>query len=246
MCRNALRHIPNDLRSSHLTKQCRFRKFDLVDAEYPSNPPHPHFTERYTMKKLLLAVVVMALVVAVAAPSNAQGKMEVGIGADVLLPMGTFGDASGIGFGGSARGQYNFTPMLSAGVTVGYYTWSSKDRTVGTTTVKGAKLSGIPLRVFGKYYFMPEGKLRVYGIAELGFFIASVTVPAQTFGVAPFIFTTPEATASETDFNYAPGIGIELPAGKMTWDVSVRYDGIATTGSTSGSIGARVGVNFPI
>jgi hypothetical protein len=198
------------------------------------------------MKKLLLAVVVMALVVAVAAPSNAQGKMFVGVGADVLMPMGTFGDASGIGFGGSVRGQYNFTPMLSAGLTVGYYTWSAKDQTVGTVTVKGAKLSGIPIRVFGKYYFMPEGKLRVYGIAELGFFIASVTVPAQTFGAGAFTFTTPETTGSETDFNYAPGLGIEIPGGKMNWDVSVRYDGIATTGSTSGSIAARVGVNFPL
>ena len=198
------------------------------------------------MKKLLLAVVVMVLVVAVATPSNAQGKIFVGVGADVLLPMGTFGDGAGIGFGGSARGQYNVTPALSVGVTAGYYTWSAKDQTVGTVTVKGASLSGIPLRVFGKYYFMPEGKLRVYGIAELGFFIASVSVPAQTFGSGAFAVTIPAASASETDFNYAPGLGFELPSGKMNWDVSVRYDGIATTGSASGSIAARVGVNFAI
>jgi hypothetical protein len=194
------------------------------------------------MKKLLLAVIVTMLVLAVAAPTNAQGKIVISVGPDVLLPMGTFGDASGIGFGGSVRGQYNFTPMASAGLTVGYYTWSSKDQTIGGVTVKGAGLSGIPIRVFGKYYFMPEGKLRVYGIAELGFFIASVTIPAQNFG----FFTTPETTASETDFNYAPGLGVELPAGKMNVDISVRYDGIATSGSSSGSLAGRVGLNFPI
>jgi hypothetical protein len=91
---------------------------------------------------------------------------------------------------------------------------------------------------------MPEGGMRVYGIAELGFFIASVTVPAQTFGPV----TIPESSASETDFNYAPGVGIELPlgTGATKLDISVRYDGIATSGETSGNLGARVGVNFPI
>jgi len=194
------------------------------------------------MKKLFLAGIVMLLVFAVAAPTSAQGKFVISVGPDVLLPMGTFGDHSGIGFGGSVRGQYNFTPMASAGLTVGYFTWSAKDVTTSAVTVTGAKLSGIPIRVFGKYYFMPEGALRVYGIAELGFFIASVTVPSQTF----FGFTTPEVTGSETDFNYAPGVGIELPAGKMHVDISIRYDGIATTGSSSGSIAGRVGLNFPI
>lgn len=193
------------------------------------------------MKKLLLVFVVMALVVAVAAPSNAQGKMVLSVGGDFLLPMGTFGDAYSIGFGGSVRGQYNFTPMLSAGLTAGYYTWTAKDVAAGLVK---PTFSGLPIRAFGKYYFMPEGGTRVYGIAELGMFFWSseVTLPSFTFGGVTIGGGKQSATGS--DFNYAPGIGVELPAGKMVVDVSVRYDGIATSGSSSGSLGARVGVNF--
>jgi hypothetical protein len=189
------------------------------------------------MKKLFLAVAVVALVALLAAPSFAQ-KMAVSVGGDVLLPMGTFGDAYSIGFGGSARGQYNITPMFSAGLTAGYYTWTAKDVAAGLVK---PTFSGVPVRVFGKYYFMPEGKARVYGIAELGLFFWSskVTVTLPFFGTI-----TSDATGS--DFNYAPGIGVELPAGKVTVDVSARYDGIATSGNSSGSLGARVAVNFPI
>jgi len=42
---------------------------------------------------------------------------------------------------------------------------------------------------------------------------------------------------------YAPVVGVEIPAGKVAIDVSVRYDGIATSGSSTSNIGARVGVN---
>jgi hypothetical protein len=190
------------------------------------------------MKKLSLAVLAIALLALVATPSYAQGKMVLSVGGDVLLPMGTFGDAYSIGFGGSARGQYNFTPMFSGGLTAGYYTWTAKD--VAGGLVKPT-FSGVPVRVFGKYYFMPEGKARVYGMAELGLFFWSSKVTATI----P-LFGTFSSSASGSDFNIAPGIGIELPAGKVEVDVSVRYDMIMTTGNSSGNLGGRVGVNFPI
>lgn len=186
------------------------------------------------MKKLFLAGIVMLLVFAVAAPSNAQGKMDLSVGGDVLLPMGTFGDAYSIGFGGSARGQYNLSPMASVGLTAGYYTWTAKD--IAGSTVKPT-FSGVPVRVFGKYYFMPEGKARFYGIAELGLFFWSSKVTVPFLG---------DISATGSDFNIAPGVGVELPAGKVAVDVSVRYDMILTSGNSSGSLGARVGVNFPI
>jgi hypothetical protein len=196
------------------------------------------------MKQLLLAVLVLSLVCA--GGTAYAGDIALSVGGDVLIPMGTFGDNVSTGFGGSVRGQYNITPMFSAGLTVGYYTWSAKDQTVAGVTVKGTSLKGLPIRVFGKYYFMPEGGARVYGIVELGFFIATVTVPAQTFTIGGVTFNTPEASVSETDFNYAPGLGVELPlgSGNTKLDISARYDGVATTGSTSGSVGGRVGINF--
>ena len=200
------------------------------------------------MKKFLVVVVAL-LVVAVGYTANAEGKIVISVGPDVLIPIGTFGDAASTGFGGSVRGQYNVTPMFSVGLMAGYFTWSGKDQTVNGVTIKGTELKGVPVRAFGKYYFMPAGsKARVYGIAELGFFFASVTVPAQTVTIGGFTVTTPEVTASETDFSYAPGLGIEFGVGSggTTIDISARYDGIATTGNSSGSIGGRVAVNFPV
>ncbi|GEM_PF-878600 len=193
------------------------------------------------MKKLLVTFILLALLVAVGGNANAQGKLALSVGADVLLPMGTFGDAFSTGFGGSVRGQYHITPMFSAGLTVGYYVWSGKD--ISGITLPNFK--GVPARAFGKYYFMPEGeKVRAYGIGELGVFFASVGEKKYTIGTTTY--TSPSAT--ETDFNYAPGVGAEfaLGGGKTMIDVSVRYDGIATTGSTSGSFAGRVAVLFPL
>jgi outer membrane protein W len=195
------------------------------------------------MKKLLLVVVALALVGFVSASSNAEGKIAISVGGDVLIPMGTFGDAQSTGFGGSVRGQYNVTPMFSVGLTAGYFTWSGKDRTIGGVTVKGGTFKGLPVRAFGKYYFMPETeKVRFYGIAEVGMFFGSVDVPAVQTPFGPI----GGGTASSTDFNYAPGIGVEfgLGSGNTKLDISARYDGIAASGGSSGSLGARVGVNF--
>lgn len=195
------------------------------------------------MKKLSLAILVIAVLALVATPSFAQGKMSLSVGGDLLLPMGTFGDVYSIGFGGSARGQYNFTPMFSAGLTVGYYTWTGKD--IAGSTVKPT-FSGLPIRVFGKYYFMPEGKARFYGIAELGLFFWSSKVTIPVIATPIGNFGGGEISATGSDFNIAPGVGVEIPAGKVEVDVSVRYDMIMTSGNSSGNLGARVGVNFPI
>jgi hypothetical protein len=190
------------------------------------------------MKNILLAVLVLAMMVGGA---NAASKLSLSVGPDVLIPMGTFGDGYSIGFGGSVRGQYDVSPMASVGVTIGYFTWSGKD--VNGFTLPNFK--GLPFRVFGKYYFMPTGGTRVYGIAELGLFFGSVGDVTQT---VPGFGTITVSGGSSTDFNYAPGVGVELPlgSGSTKLDVSIRYDGIATSGSSSGSLGARVGINFPL
>jgi hypothetical protein len=194
------------------------------------------------MKKSLLVVAVLALAGLTAVSANAQEKFNLGVGADVLVPVGDFGDGYKIGFGGTVRGQYDFTPMLSGGATLGYFTWSAKDVPAGVTA---PSFSGLPIRVYGKYYFMPPKTPRVYGMFELGMFfwsweyeVPSYTIGGQTFG---------GGTISETgsDFNIAPGFGVEIPAGSnMMMDISGRYDVIMTSGSSSGNLAVRVGLNF--
>jgi hypothetical protein len=180
------------------------------------------------MKRLLLVVAVLFFVAAVTVPASAQGKFSLSIGGDVLVPMGTFGDAYSIGFGGSARGEYAFTPEVSGGATVGYYTWTAKDVPAGDSK---PKFSGVPVRVYGKYFFMPPNTPRVYGMVELGLFFWSSSVASYS--------------TTGSDFNFAPGVGIEIPAGdKVKMDLSARYDLITTSGETTGNLGIRAGVNF--
>jgi hypothetical protein len=185
------------------------------------------------MKKSVLAVLVLTLVVATSFSASAQSKFSLGVGGDVLIPTGTFGDAYSIGFGGSVRGQYDFTPMVSGGANLGYYTWSAKDVPAGYSK---PTFSGVPFRVYGKYYFMPPKTPRVYGMFELGLFFWSAKVDVPVYGTL---------STTGSDFNIAPGFGIEIPAGNnLTMDLSARYDIVMTSGNSRGDLGVRVGVNF--
>jgi hypothetical protein len=196
------------------------------------------------MKKAFIVVAVVCLAALLATPASAMGKFSAGVGGDILLPVGNFGDVFSIGFGGSARGEYAFTPMLSAGLTIGYYTWTAKDVAAGLVK---PSFHGLPVEVYGKYYFMPAGKLRVYGQAQLGLFfwsqelsIAAITIPGfGTIGGG-------SVSTTGSDFALAPVVGVEIPAGKIDVDISARFDVILTTGSSTSNLGARVGVNFPI
>jgi len=196
------------------------------------------------MKRLLLAVLVLAMLVSVTSFSNAQSKMSVGVGADLLLPMGTFGDAYSIGFGGSGRFQYDFTPMLAGGVNVGYYTFTAKD--VAGISVK-PKFSGLPITVYGKYYFMPEAaKARVYGMAELGLFFWSSKVTLPSYTILGQTFGGGEESTTGSDFNLVPQVGVEFPIGKVTLDVAAQFDIIFTSNNSTSMVGLRAGVVFPI
>src|SRR5512136_1385714 len=124
-------------------------------------------SRRIPMARLLMAVALVVMVFAVVVPASAQSeKMWLGAGFDVLMPMGTFSDVNGVGFGGTARFQYNFLPEAAGGVEAGYFTWGGKDYTgtFGQGTVKGPSFGGVPFRIFGKYYFMKNPKSwRPYG-----------------------------------------------------------------------------------
>jgi hypothetical protein len=152
--------------------------------------------------------------------------MRLGVAGDLLFPTGDFGDVVSTGFGATVWLEYPSTPMFSFIGQVGYYNWSGKDITInippfGTTTISGPDVDGLSLRVGGRYYFTPKGGTRVYGQGELGLLFASV------------------------DFAIAPVVGIVYPLSPtLDLDVSGRYDIIATSGSSSTSLGIRAGVSF--
>lgn len=188
------------------------------------------------MKNLLLAVVVLAMVFGVGS-ANGQGKISLGIGADVLMPIGSFGDVYNVGFGGTARGQYMVNDMFSVMLTAGYISIGAKDQ--GQSIVKLDNASMIPILAGAKYFFTPSSEsFRPYGALEIGITSFKQTLPSVTIlGV-----TYGGGSASSTEFTYAPAIGFEsaLGSGNTKLDVAVRWNGI----SDANAIGGRVGVLF--
>lgn len=190
------------------------------------------------MKKLALVATVVALVMMVSLSASAQGKMSVGAGVDILLPMGTMADAYSLGIGGTAQFEYSLTPMLALTGKAGYLTWSAKSQPSGFSSSYG----GVPFLVGAKYFFMPEGKLRAYGHAELGFMFGSASSSGTIPGYGSY-----SASASSTDFTIVPAFGVEIPAGaKGAVDISARYFLILTSGNSMGNIGIRAGYKMAI
>lgn len=188
------------------------------------------------MKKMALVVTVVALALLVSFNAQAQ-KMGASVGAEILIPMGDFSNVAKIGFGGTAQFDYMVNPDIAVTGKVGYITWGANtgDQLAGAKVE--ASWSAIPILFGGKYYFMPQGKARVYGQFELGLYMISVSSKVEV----PF-FGTQETSASSTEFAIAPAVGVELPVGpKGAVDVSARFLMIMTSGSASNNIGFRAG-----
>ena len=180
------------------------------------------------MKKfayLFVAVTVLTLAGGCAAYSQ---QMSLGINGEVALPMGTFSDVAGVGFGGTALFGYQIDPNLTLTGRVGYLTFSEKETDWPTW-------SAIPILVGARYYFMPEGDMRVYGAAELGLY--SVTLKATVLGL--------DISTSESDFGFAPTLGAQFKVGdNMNLDAHLNYSYISTEGDAINWIGLGVGLEF--
>ena len=188
------------------------------------------------MKKVLFFALVAAVLVGFTNSVQAEGKFRIGVGGDVMIPTGDFGDGFSAGFGGTVCGEYMVSPMASITLKSGYWTWSAKDLPAGFD----AKLKGVPVLAGVKYYFMPEGSTRVYGQGELGMFFATVDATVVIGGVSY------SGSSSESKFSFAPAVGVEFAAGSsVNVDVSARYL-IISTDPSSNSIGFRAGVNFAV
>lgn len=185
--------------------------------------------EESLMKKLL---VVIFLMLALFANQSYSQKMGASVGAELSLPMGTFGDMAGFGFGGSGRFEYSMGPTMTLMGTVGYLMWGEKEKDLGFAGKYKYKFSGLKIMAGAKYSF--GGGL--YGSAELGIYSLSskATIPGTTF----FGVTTPstEVTASSSEFIIAPGIGYNM--GSI--DLGAWY-GI---NSNAGHLGVRVAYAF--
>lgn len=174
------------------------------------------------MKKLFLSIaLVIGLVSASSVAFSQEGRFSVG--AELAIPMGDFGDAVGIGFGGSLRYEAPVGDNLGITGTAGYLSFSGKNG--------GESTYMIPVQAGLKYYFT-EQQMGFYGhvMAGLHFY--------KSYEIDLVNFTIEETTTSA--FSYAPEIGYHLD----NIDFGLRYQFVSTEGSTTSYLGLRVAYVF--
>ena len=195
---------------------------------------HIHYERGYQMKKIAFCATVIAIVLLMPMSAKAQGNMSIGAGIDLMLPVGSFGDSWGTGFGGTAEFDYVLNAKFSVTGKIGYLTWSSKNLPTGWS----ATYSGVPVLAGIKWYpsFIPKGAVRIYGHLEMGIMFGSLSTSGPSGRTYPF-------AAAGSDFTIVPSVGVEIPAGPNgNIDISGRYFDI----SRKGSIGFRAGYKLAI
>jgi hypothetical protein len=163
-------------------------------------------------KKLSYVLVAGALLLAgFTNTAKASDNGRFSVGAELGLPMGTFGDASNVGFGGSLRYEMPMGDNLALMGTAGYLTFGGKEVTTGfagIASVTSKSTSGlIPIQVGAKYYFQ-EQQSGFYGMVQLGLTLinSSTDVTTDILGTK----TTTSVSGNTSGFGYAPGVGYHL------------------------------------
>ena len=179
--------------------------------------------------------MVMSLLTINAKAGGDNGRFS--IGAELGLPMGTFGDAQGIGFGGSLRYEMPMGDNLGLMATAGFLSFSAKDYSVAGFTIKGNTETVIPIQVGAKYYFT-EQQNGFYGSVELGVHSSSVTIPGYEGTVIGGVTygAYPETKVTNTNLSYAPGVGYHL----ANLDLGLKYQIISGDGGSSSYLGVRI------
>jgi hypothetical protein len=188
------------------------------------------------MKKLFVVLVAIALVASFASAQAiwGQGKMSVGVGAELALPMGSVGDVYGMGIGGLGLFQYGLNQDILLTGQLGYTMFAEK--TVGTVK---SKFSALTILAGGKYNLSKVVTPGFYGMLQLGIYSASVTATAPTYTIPGVgTFGGGSFTGSSSEFVFAPGVGMQF--GPI--DASVKY----IINSSVGNLALNVLYVFPL
>ncbi len=172
------------------------------------------------MKRFGLALLAVMTLVVVAAPASAQ-SIRWGVGAGLLMPMGTYGDLDKVGFTGGLGGTYQLPGGIGIRADVSYGTTSEKS---GVTAHKTKILGGMASVV----YHLAAAGPRPYVMGGLGF---------SNVKVDP---------ASDTKFAFGLGLGVALPLGTggNRLFAETRYTSVQTDGNSLNYLPIVVGISF--
>lgn len=175
------------------------------------------------MRKL---IVLACFAIGVVFAGNAQFK--IGANLNVGIPTGDMSNYVGVGVGGTVTGLYSFTDHFAAGVQTGYLNFTEKDNS-------GITFSVIPVTAVAKYYFSASD-FKPYVSADLGLYAQKAKSSAYMYGY------TVTASATETDFGFAPALGFEyLLSKQISLDANAKYTNICASGSATTYFGINIG-----
>ena len=173
------------------------------------------------MKKLL--TIVLAIVLIAGFTSTTKAQISIGAKAGIALPMGTFGDAFGLGFGGSAIGEYALNENMAVGLNIGYYTFGEKNSS-------GVTYSVIPILADFKYFFQTKGFMPYVG-AGLGMYMGTTKID----------FLGTSVSSSTSDFGFSPKVGFWMGEG-FKYGACIDYNIV----SNANHLGINIGFIYPL
>jgi opacity protein-like surface antigen len=186
------------------------------------------------MKKLFSVAVILFFAFTLN-NTLAQGKNYLGIGANLALPMGDFSDFAGVGIGGTASFEIEFTPNITGIGSAGYLSFGGKDFSDPYYDYSYS-YSVIPIMAGIKYYFTPG--IPFYGIGQIGFQIFNDNLTTNV--IVPG-YPNYGASASSTEFALSIGAGYEVPIGN---NAALDLTGTFNLISDLNYLGARVAYRF--
>lgn len=162
---------------------------------------------------------------------NTQAQFKVGLTVGPQIPMGDFGDAYNIGFGGNVVGKYMLNDNMAIGLNIGYNSFGSD--------VDGVSSSMMPITALYEYHF-GENEFKPYIGADLGLYNYSWKMEIDM----PFVGKT-KIDDSKMYFGFAPTAGVLYGlSDKFGLCGNVKYHIITTEGSSSSFLGINVGGIF--
>lgn len=176
------------------------------------------------MKKLFLAICIATIS---SAAYSQQGNNQIGVGIDLGLPLGDFGDGYSFGYGGYVKGLYGIGTAGQITLTTGYTVFPAKK--VLEDALGADKITSSIIPVLAGYRHNFNG---FYVEPQLGYGSYGTKIDGGSFS----------AKGSSGAFTYAVGLGFA----KGGFDAGVRYQGASKDGSSTSLIGFRVGYNFSL
>lgn len=169
----------------------------------------------------MMAIAIAAVAILFTTKANAQtnddkSPWRLGFGVEGGIPTGNIHDYSKFELGGTARLQYGVAKNFALTLTSGYYNLFADQ---AAKDVGGESIGIIPIKAGAKYFFIPQ----LYVGGELG-------VGLET------------KYDKNTKFLWTPGIGWA----NKSWDVGVRYEGLAGQNDNYGFVALRLAYGFSL